>query len=140
MNRRHSLFSAMFVMSLIIGCGGSSREMSQPTKAVSWPAQKALMDLKILMPIGMAIQTKNVAEARTACSSPDVEKAVDDFEKAEVPKAFASPARETAKKAVVDAYKAMISKGKSNGSLKDLEDARNAVSAATAKLTDGNLK
>jgi hypothetical protein len=141
MNRRWICLFTLVSLLSFAGCGNNSaRQMSQSTKAVEWPAQKALMDSKLLQPIGMGIQMRRIEEARKAATSAELEQALAAFEKEAIPSGAASPARESAKKEVVEAYKSLIEKAKSNAPLKELQDAFAAVTAANNKLVDPALK
>ena len=141
MNRWLRTVWALLFAVVLAGCGNrAARDLSQRTENVSWPAQQALMDLKYMQPIGMGIQMGDLKEARKTATSPEFEQALTNFEKEPIPSSAASPAREAAKKEVVDAYKTLIEKAKSNASIKDMKETLTVVTNANAKLVDPNLK
>jgi hypothetical protein len=130
----------VFSSALCLGCGGPSPELTKPVEAVTWPALEAIQSPDVSMGIHRAAETGDVAGFKSAGGNPQLKELVDKFEAEPIPQKFASPAREEAKKAMVDAYRAVIEKAAGSPSPSEMKSLKEALSDASVKLTDPNLK
>lgn len=98
---------------IVVGCepGASAKKQMQGAAAPTWPALQALQGQGGLMDVGMALDRQGAKGAKEAASAPQFKQLVDEFEKAPIPSGFASSARETAKKNVVESLRKIAAGG-----------------------------
>lgn len=132
MARAHCLLALLAL--IVAGCepGGSAKKQMEGSAAPTWPALQALQGDGGLMVVGMALGREGPKAAQDAASSPKFKELVDNFEKAPLPTGYASAARETAKKNVVEALR-KIAQGGSADELKTLwKQVQDNMTAVTA--------
>jgi hypothetical protein len=124
----------------LIGCGGAPKELTTPTKVVTWPAMAELKSPEVGMGVFRSIQMGDTATLQATLNDNKIEEAVKKFEQEPIPKQFASKAREDLKAEVVKDYKALISGGKSGASFDDLKKTATSIQQNLEKLADPKLK
>lgn len=98
---------------MIVGCDGSASQRSrmEGKQAPNWPALQAMKDQGGLMTVGMSLQMQGPQAAKAAAAAPQFKQLLDNFEKEPIPSEFSTPARETAKKDVVESLRKLAEAG-----------------------------
>lgn len=126
---------------LVIGCSNQQvKDLSKPTKTVTWKELQALQAPEVNMGLVMSAQRGDAAGIKKAATDPKLSELVDEFEKAPIPSQFASPAREKAKTKVVTGYKSLIVSAKGSGSPKELKDTVMSIQEGISEMTSPDLK
>lgn len=115
-------FCSLALLALLVaGCepGASARRQMEGAKAPDWPELQALQGDGGLMVVGMALDREGAKAATKAAAAPQFKQLVDAFEKAPIPSGYATAARETAKKNIVDSLR-KVAEGGSDEELKSL--------------------
>lgn len=125
---------------LVAGCTGPDPALTQRVEVVTWPELEAILNSEAWMPISRSAESGDVAGVKANLEDPNFVAAVEQFAAAPIPSKFASPAREEAKKKVVELHQALIEKGKGGASPTEVKDLIAQLAEANGKLTDPNLK
>ena len=101
-------FLAMGAAMIVAGCDAASsqrKKMEGSGAPPSWPALQAFRDPGGFDTVGMGMDREGPAAGKKAAADPTFKKLLGDFEKEPIPTKFATSARETAKKALVESLR-----------------------------------
>lgn len=105
--------SALVMALIVVGCdgAGSQRRKMEGKQAPNWPALQAMKDQGGLMMVGMSMEKQGPKAAKQAAAAPAFKQLVDNLEKEAIPSSFATSARETAKKDLVESLRKIAEAG-----------------------------
>lgn len=113
MGRAFFGLSALVVAVIVVGCdgAGSQRKKMEGAEAPNWPALQAMNEQNGLMTVGMGLQMEGPKSAKKAAAAPQFKQLVDNLETESIPSKFATSARETAKKDLVESLRKIADAG-----------------------------
>lgn len=108
---------------LVAGCdpGASARKKMEGAPAPTWPALQALNGEGGMINVGMSMQREGPKAAQKAAAAPAFNQLLDNLEQEAIPSEFSTPAREAAKKDLVESLR-KLAKAQSDDEIKALWD------------------
>jgi hypothetical protein len=103
-----------FLALIVAGCDASSSQRSRMEgsgTAPSWPALQALQGQDGIATVGMGMGRHGPKMGKKMAAEPRFKDVLDKFEKEPIPSKFATSARETAKKDLVESLRKMAEAG-----------------------------